>query len=710
MPRWFMAIVIALLATCSVESSHTESPEKPTAEEAARSKTLAYSRKIDALIDSHLASKEQKRNSKVDDSTFLRRVYLTASGRIPNIEEADSFLRSDASQKRSDLIDELLDSYGYVSHQFNFFADLLRIKSRLSSQVPGEPYIDYIKDALEQNTPYDQLVYELLSAEGALLERGNGAVGYYLRDRNMPEDNMSNTVRVFLGTRLECAQCHDHPFDKWTQRQYFEMVAFTGGMTYRSSDSAMNYGQQVKAMKKSLKEGKLNGNVAAAVRRTYQATVAGVSGTGTGLARLPESYEGSHGKANEVVAAKEMFKGESIVDVKTPAEPKSRNRKNKKRKIGKNIRGAKPIGSRDAYADWLTNVDNPRFAKVIANRLWKRAFGLGVIEPADVIEDTTVASNPELMDYLTEVMIEIDFDMKEFYRIIYNTKAWQAEVTRSDVVNVQEYGFPGPVMRRMSAEQIWDSMIGLTVDAIDRRSDISNTRLAASGRVNIYDFYEKVKGKSPRELYDIVEQSFKDRGMLSMDGESAMEATRKNRKRNAQRQSKQARKEMTEKMTDMNRKINQARRAGNPAKMKELLIKRTEIVSKLRSKSNKYLRASELPSPAPAKHLLREFGQSDRETIENSNTDPAVTQVLRLMNGFVDTTIGRDPNSVLTRNALYADNANEAIESIYLSMLSRMPTGAEKRIWRQDFQRDSKSAYTDLVWTLMNSNEFIFVR
>jgi len=197
---------------------------------------------------------------------------------------------------------------------------------------------------------------------------------------------------------------------------------------------------------------------------------------------------------------------------------------------------------------------------------------------------------------------------------------------------------------------------------------------------------------------------------MSMDGETAKDAMQKKARTENQKKSRKERNEMKRLMTRMNKQINNARKAGNREKMRELMIKRTEIVAKARSKTQKYMRASEMPSPAPAKHLLREFGQSDRETIENANTDPAVTQVLRLMNGFVDSTIGRDPNSVMTRNVLYADNENEAIEAVYLTMLSRMPTSSEKRIWRKDFQKDSKSAYTDLVWTLINSNEFIFVR
>ena len=173
-----------------------------------------------------------------------------------------------------------------MSRQFNFYADLLRIKTRVR-RVNGQPYIDFVKDSLESNKPFDQLVRELLTSKGAMLERGNGATGYFLRDQGMPEDNMSNTVRVFLGTRLECAQCHDHPFDKWTQRQYFEMVAFTGGMKYQTAGS-VNRKQLEQAARKSDIE--VSQQMRQRLRRIIQSTSAGVSGSGTGLARLPEGF------------------------------------------------------------------------------------------------------------------------------------------------------------------------------------------------------------------------------------------------------------------------------------------------------------------------------------------------------------------------------------------------------------------------------------
>ena len=713
MTRWLITFAIFTLTFCSTHSSHAESPN---AAKLSRKRTMAYSQKIDALVGQHLKANGQKRNRPTDDSTFVRRIHLSAVGRIPNIDEVVEFLDSKDKQKRSDTIDELLDSYGYVSHQFNFLADLLRLKSKIGNNVPGEPYIRYVKDALEENKPYDQLVYELLSANGAFFDEGNGAVGYYLRDRNMPEDNMSNTVRVFLGTRLECAQCHDHPFDKWTQRQYFEMVAFTGGIKYQLEKEKDNFRKQSNKLKQKLEKSgnPIDAEMFAAVRRAVQSASAGISGSGTGLTRLPENYEGTDGDEGDIVTAKTMFDGQAIMEVSIP-EVKTKN-KNKKKKNNKNrnkIPNAEPIGTREAYAKWLTEVDNPRFAKVIANRLWKQAFSIGLIEPVDVIEDSTKASNPELMEYLTEVMIEIDFDMKEFLRIIYNTKSWQAQATRTDIVDPQKYNFPGPALKRMSAEQLWDSMIGLTVDDVDRRvDDKPKHRGYATGGRDLYDFYKEIKNQPFEKVLEIAQSGYVPKRQAMEEDESG----KKKWKSGKNSEAKRKKQELNQFLKTIGKQINKAQKAKDWRLARKLKIERTEVVSKSRVAlpNSNYRRASELPSPAPAKHLLREFGQSDRETIENANTDPAVTQVLRLMNGFVDQQIGKDVNSVLTRNALSAlndgGNQHDSIEAVYLTMLSRFPTDAEKEMWFVDFQENKKEAFTDLVWTIVNSNEFIFVR
>ena len=183
-------------------------------------------------IDELLAQDWQKHgvqpNPPCSDETFVRRVHLDISGRIPTLGETRAFLASRAPEKRSMLIDALLAGEGHVSHMFHFWADLLRVQSRANGgqgEMTSKPYLEHVKRRIRENMPYDAFVRELLTAQGKVWD--NPAIGYYMRDLGMPLDNLSNTTRVFLGTRIECAQCHNHPFDKWTQMQFYQMAAFT---------------------------------------------------------------------------------------------------------------------------------------------------------------------------------------------------------------------------------------------------------------------------------------------------------------------------------------------------------------------------------------------------------------------------------------------------------------------------------------------------
>ena len=708
-------LVVLFLSLAAVPSSANDRAKRESASPSAIGSGVVPSAKsvslkaiskisdhIDDLVLAKLKENGIERNALADDEVFLRRIYLDVVGRIPTLEETKSFLNSKSKNKRANLIDELLDSYGFVSHQFNYWADVLRIQSRIN-KVVGQPYIDFVKDSLEANMPYDQFVVELLSAEGKMLAPESSAVGYYLRDLNMPEDNMSNTVRVFLGTRLECAQCHDHPFDKWTQRDYFEMVAFTGGINYGGGNFlgqlTKEERQKIQALRKE------SGEDFARMRRFLSTSQMGVYGSGTGLARLPEGFMGSDGEENEVVVGKTMFEKEVLVDA---APPKTRTSKSKKKRKNNRrqqfIPGAKEVGSRKAYAMWLTSEENPRFATTIANRLWKQAFGLALIEPVDVIEDNTEASNEELMAYLTEAMIELKFDRKQFLRAIYNSRSYQSVATAEDVSDPLTHAFNGPVVRRMSAEQIWDSLLALTVPDTDRRTSANPyPRLAKTN-----ELIAAISNNEEGALDNLIEfsQNWKNKGKA--DG--AMMASYKSKGR-----------EIKAEMKRMNKEIVKAQRARNTAKAKSLMLKRAEKMQTLKSELSrgKYARASELPSPAPAGHFLRQFGQSDRDQIENSNRDPAVPQVLSMMNGMIENQIVKDPNTVLMSNLLKMQGsqrgsreANEidAINTVFLTMLNREATRKEQRQWRTDLKTDFKSGYGDLIWTLANSNEFIFLK
>jgi hypothetical protein len=170
-------------------------------------KVSAAADEIDALLAKDWAANNLTPNAPADDSVFVRRIYLDVVGRIPTTREAEEFLASREDGRRAALIDKLLDSEGYVQNYFHYWADVLRVQSK--GQRTGPAYVHFIKDALRSNKPYDMFVREMVAGDGKAWS--DGAIGYYTRDRGMPLDNMASTVRVFLGTRIECAQCHNHP-------------------------------------------------------------------------------------------------------------------------------------------------------------------------------------------------------------------------------------------------------------------------------------------------------------------------------------------------------------------------------------------------------------------------------------------------------------------------------------------------------------------
>lgn len=201
--------------------------------EAESQDALGRAKEIDALVLTKLEQQKLQPNARATDEVFLRRVYLDTVGRIPSLKETQAFLAETAADKRTKLIDQLLASPGYQQHYFNFWADVLRLKSTAiggaQSLPAGLAYADWLKQSLGANKPYDVMVKELITAEGKTYD--NGAVGFYIRDYNMQLDNMAVTTQVFLGTQMVCAQCHDHPFDKWSMMDYYQMAAHTFGVT-----------------------------------------------------------------------------------------------------------------------------------------------------------------------------------------------------------------------------------------------------------------------------------------------------------------------------------------------------------------------------------------------------------------------------------------------------------------------------------------------
>jgi hypothetical protein len=421
----------------------------------------AVAAKIDALVKAKLEKEKITPLAPISDEVFVRRVYLDVIGRIPTLAETSAFLASTGKDKRSELIDSLLASDGYVHNMFNYWGDVLRFKSSpfgvSQSLASGYAYGDWLRESLKSNKPYDQMVREMVSAKGKSYE--DGAIGYYIRDYNMPLDNMAVTTQVFLGTSMVCAQCHNHPFDKWSQMDYYQMAAHTYGMT--TSNGLSNplltkaiYGDKGgaytvkddkgKKVRKggppfALPKGIVRGDVSRAMteilrplRYTY------VMDNEAKNLELPHDYQYSNGKPKQVIE---------------PMIPASFSKEGNIVAEGEN--------SVVEYASWMTSKENPRFTTVVTNRLWKKLMGQALIEPLDELTDSSVPSNPQLMSLLEETMRSGDYDMKGFLRAVLNSSTYQRAAYTKDVEPGEAYHFPGPLLRRMTAEQIWDSMVAL---------------------------------------------------------------------------------------------------------------------------------------------------------------------------------------------------------------------------------------------------------
>ena len=309
-----MRLITLILTICLTGLADSPSPEKQR----------AMASEIDSLIQKKLVEKNIQQEAPVSDEVFLRRIYLDVVGRIPTLNEAKDFLDSNDKNKRDNLIDRLLDSKGYTSHNFNYWADTLRATTRMRN-VSGNNYQAFIKKFISDDKPYDEFVKELLKANGAAYEHGNGATGYYLRDTNMPLDNLSNTMQIFLGTSMVCAQCHDHPFDKWTQLDFYKLAAFTAGtktkVYFNKKDPQL---RELYEFRKEISDDRDKSNT---LKQITDVKFAGVNHNGTGLIRLPYNYDYDDAKPNEIIKAETPYGPKVSLNYPAPKEVKKSSKK-----------------------------------------------------------------------------------------------------------------------------------------------------------------------------------------------------------------------------------------------------------------------------------------------------------------------------------------------------------------------------------------------
>lgn len=592
-------------------------------------------------------------NPQSSDSQFLRRIYLDIAGRIPTYDEAVNFLDDRSSDKRAKLIDELLETDAYAMRMFNYFSDLLRIREGLTmgnSDLKSDPYIEWVKNCVKNDHPFDQMVRDMLTAEGQLWD--NPAVGFLITDDGMDLCNLSNTFTVFLGTEITCAQCHDHPFEQVKQIDFYRMATFMGETSTKAGRQARGMmGMQgggraeLARMSKILKDaGKLE-------NRNTDRTLGDIQGTrgfyvndgAKQKVSLPHDYKYDNGEPHQKVQADVYF--------------------------GDAVNLEKSESARQAYAEWMTAKSNPRFTINLVNRLWKLAFGYGQIEPVDNIPGhlDDQAQNYELLKFLENMMHDMDFSIKEFFRVIYNTDTYQreAETMSPSLTQVDNgtYHFPGPILRRMSAEQLWDSLVTLTTDQPDGivRRGWSNYRE--------FMYIDTTKLKTVKQIEDYKMQWRNLSKLTTGEG--------------------------------------QALQRGEGSIGRETMV-----------------RASEMRLPQRAGHFLRMFGQSDKNLIEGQYTSGSSPQVMALLNGSITNQVLSSPEGYLIDEVAFGKGRKgEKIDKIFISVLGRTPSSEEARMAQsmmngrrssgaseKEERQQIAAGIGDVVWALVNTREFMFIQ
>ncbi|HEX8202286.1 MAG TPA: DUF1549 and DUF1553 domain-containing protein, partial [Isosphaeraceae bacterium] len=331
------------------------------------------------------------------DAAFLRRVSLDLTGQQPNPDQVRRFLKDTDPAKRVQLVDGLLASGDFVSFWKIKLGDLLQISRARFGNGAG-PYEYWLEARLSENAPWDAMVRELLTSLGSPNDLKEGGPVNYALDGPDAKVAAEQTAQRFLGLRFRCAQCHDHPFDVWTQDDYFGLAAFF-----------------------------------AKVRRP----VAGPDGM-MGRARVEVDPKGriEHPRT------------------KRPAEPRLPG--------GASVALAENADPRQALAAWMTRPDNPFFARATANWVWAQFFGKGIADPADDLSRSNPPVHPELLDALARHFVEHTYDLRDLIRTVVTSEAYGLSSAPVEGNEHDHRLFSHQTARPLTAHQMVDALAQAT--------------------------------------------------------------------------------------------------------------------------------------------------------------------------------------------------------------------------------------------------------
>ena len=381
---------------------------------------------VDEFVLAKLRKMQLVPSELADDATFLRRVWLDTIGTLPSPEEAREFLNDQRADKRARWIDRVLERPDYADYWALVWSDILLVDRQKLGERGAYELHRWLREQFVRNRPYDQWVAELITATGN--SGTNGPVNLF-RAVETSEELARIVSQAFLGVRIECAQCHHHPFEKWSQDDFYGLSGFFNGLE-----------------RKPIAPGRV---------LVYHA--------GLRETRIPLS--------NKLVPTRPL---DGVVFAEAGSDP------------------------RRVLTQWLVAADNPWFAKLVANRLWKHFLGRGLVEPEDDMRSTNPPTNEPLLAHLTERMVAAKFDLKSLMRLILNSRTYQLASVTNSTNRDDEQNFSHHYVKRLPAEVLLDAICRATDEAESFQGRPPGTRAIELWDNRLPSYFLEIFGRPER--------------------------------------------------------------------------------------------------------------------------------------------------------------------------------------------------------------------
>lgn len=686
-------------------------------------------------LDEILARENQERAENlvpadpIDDLAFLRRASLDLIGRVPTRDEITEFLAWPEEVRRAQLADKLMDDPRFIDTWTVFHADLLRLKGYAEG---GAAALAYVHKSLELGMPYDELAARLIQAGG----KANAVpeVGFILGDGADPMALAATTAQVFMGLRVSCAQCHDHPFDKWKQKDFYGLAAFFGKTQRVQSQRTRTVYTQELAQSTVFwpPEGAKSEETRKPMLPTFLFRLDETDGPRQHLARLDALRKA---QAAEVAANSAGADGSAEIDdllnsaAEKAAQRTSQNVEEATGIVAEAKSDARGLNIRAGYgqeselrtelASLITSPHNSYFSRNLVNRVWAELIGRGIVEPVDDFSDANAPSHPSTLAYLGDEFVAHGFDLKWVVREIILSDVYARGHDFSEQQLKAEAAFLATPMRRIRAEALYDSIIaaGHLFDVkhpagqnmkivwqeskVERKKDSGSMAklMAGAGQMAAND----MKGPTAASDGEESQPGYSLEDAISVDFDALLAASQRSEEVDV------------EEMAVMsNEEIEAMRMASQMRYRREVdyidRFARAEIDDNPRFGS-----ALHMVSPADPEHFVRVFGQTDRSVLgEHRDASPTMRQALMMLNGRLTHEASRVGEMEPIGELLSASKPDvpAAIRLAYLEILTREPQADELSEAKQivDAGKSPPEGMADLRWILLNCNEFRFLR